>query len=519
MNDIGKGMLARVLSSMITGVDASLVEVEADLVFGLPVFTIVGLPDTAVRESRERVRSALRNAGFKLPPKKITVNLAPADLRKEGALYDLPVAIAILCAEGFIKSEAIKDYMFIGELSLYGRTKPVKGALSIAMAARSAGLKGLFIPGENADEAAMIEGIDIYGVETLQQVIRLLDEKEMPAPSYIRGSHNPLKLSPVYDTDMSEVKGQEHAKRALEVAAAGGHNVLMVGPPGSGKSMLAKRLSTILPDISFEETIETTRIHSLAGVLHQDAPVIPSRPFRYTHHTISYAGIAGGGSTPRPGEISLAHNGVLFLDEMPEYRRDVLEVLRQPMEDKCITIARAGSTVKYPARFMLVGAMNPCPCGYFSTSARNCVCSPLQIQRYRSRISGPLLDRIDIHINLPPVSSKDIRREEMGETSAEIRRRVNLARECQRVRYHSENGVYCSADLKESHISKYCRISRESGSLIEVAMDRLGLSVRGYDKILKVARTIADLDAREEILPQDVSEAIGYRMLDRISLC
>lgn len=507
-------MLSRVLSSMITGVDASIVEVEVDLVFGLPLFTIVGLPDTAVRESRERVKSALRNAGFKLPPKKITVNLAPANLKKEGALYDLPVAVAILCAEGFVNSESVKDYMFIGELSLYGRTKPVRGALSIAIAARNAGLKGLFIPDENAAEAAMIGGIDIYGVGTLQQVIKLLDERELAKP-YIRDLTLPLTTIPEFDTDMSDVKGQEHAKRALEVAAAGGHNVLMVGPPGSGKSMLAKRLSTILPDISFEETIETTRIHSLAGVLPQDEPVISSRPFRHTHHTISYAGIAGGGSTPRPGEISLAHNGVLFLDEVPEYRRDVLEVLRQPMEDKCITISRAGSTVKYPARFMLVGAMNPCPCGYYLSSVRNCVCTPHQIQRYRGRISGPLLDRIDIHVNLPPVSSMDIRTSANGETSAEIRRRVNLARDFQRVRYNGDKGVYCSSDLKEAHISKYCRLSKESNNLIEHAMDRLSMSVRGYDKILKVSRTIADLDTREEILPQDVSEAIGYRMLDR----
>ncbi len=507
-------MLARVLSSMITGVDASIIEVEADLVFGLPLFTIVGLPDTAVRESRERVRSALRNAGFKLPPKKITVNLAPADLKKEGALYDLPVAVAILCAEGLIRSETIKDHIFIGELSLYGRTRPVKGALSVAIAARNAGLKGIFIPDENAQEAAMIGGINIYGVESLQEVIRLLGHGELPSP-HVTDTCLSTKSSPVHDSDMSEVKGQEHAKRALEVAAAGGHNLLMVGPPGSGKSMLAKRLSTILPDFSFEEKIETTRIHSLAGVLPQDKPIVSTRPFRYTHHTISYAGIAGGGSTPRPGEISLAHNGVLFMDEMPEYRRDVLEVLRQPMEDKCITISRAGIAIKYPAKFMLVGAMNPCPCGYYSTAIKNCVCSPLQIQKYRGRISGPLLDRIDIHVNLPPLSSHDIRNNSMGESSAEIRSRVNMARENQRIRYGSERGVYCSADLRESHLGKYCRIGRDSDILIGNAMERLGLSVRGYDKILRVARTIADLDSREDILPQDVAEAIGYRMFDR----
>lgn len=509
-----ENMLARVLSSMITGIDASIVEVEVDMIYGLPMFTIVGLPDTAVRESRERVRSALRNAGFKLPPKKITVNLAPANVKKEGALYDLPVAIAILCAEGFVNNGCIKDYMFIGELSLYGRLKQIRGALSIAIAARDAGLKGLVIPAENAAEAAMIGGLDIYGAETLQQVIEFLDGRSEMTPC-IKDETALLRNCSVHDSDMSDVKGQEQAKRALEVAAAGGHNVLMVGPPGSGKSMLAKRLPTILPDISFEETIETTRVYSLAGVLKQDEPVISSRPFRHTHHTISYAGIAGGGSIPRPGEISLAHNGVLFLDEMPEYRRDVLEVLRQPMEDKCITISRAGSTVKYPARFMLVGAMNPCPCGYFSSPVRSCVCSPLQIQRYRSKISGPLLDRIDLHISLPPVSSKEMRTEGMGETSVVIRNRVNSAREIQRRRYGSIDGVYCSADLRESHVSKFCRISRESHDLIDHAMGRLGLSVRGYDKILKVARTIADLDSREEILVQDVSEAIGYRMLDR----
>ena len=507
-------MLARVYSSMITVIEAATVEVEVDIVYGLPIFTIVGLPDTAVRESKERVRSALRNAGFKFPSKKITVNLAPANVRKEGALYDLPVAVAILCAEGFINKEKVKDYMFIGELSLYGSIKPVRGALLIAIAARDAGFKGLLIPSENAAEAAIIPGIDVYGVETLQQVIGFLEEREVLKP-HATDVSNIFAGRPVYDTDISEVKGQEHAKRALEVAAAGGHNVLMIGPPGSGKSMLAKRLSTILPDMTFDEAIETTKIYSLTGRLHNEMPVITARPFRPTHHTISYAGMAGGGNTPRPGEITLAHNGVLFLDETPEYRRDVLEVLRQPIEDRHITISRAGGTMTYPARFMLVCAMNPCPCGYFTDPGRNCTCTPFQIQRYRSKMSGPLLDRIDIHINLPPVSMKEINSCMPAETSSNVRLRVNMARDTQRRRYKGENGIYCSADLNSTHIAKYCKIDNRSQEILEMAMGRLGLSARAYDRILKVARTIADIDTREEILPQDVSEAIGYRMLDR----
>ena len=499
---------------MITGIDASIVEVEVDMVFGLPMFTIVGLPDTAVRESRERVKAALRNAGFKFPPKKTTVNLAPANIKKEGALYDLPVAIAILCAEDILDKEKIKNFMFIGELSLDGHIKPVRGALSIAITARDKGLNGLFIPAENASEAAMISGINIYGVDTLPQVVDFLNERLELKPH--RTDIDKIFSDYLgYEGDLLEVKGQEFAKRALEITAAGGHNLLMIGPPGSGKTMLAKRLPTILPEISFNEAIETTKIYSLTGGLNRDKPIFATRPFRFPHHTISYAGMVGGGNIPKPGEISLAHNGVLFIDELPEYRRDVLEVLRQPLEDRYITVSRAGGSVTYPTRFMLVCAMNPCPCGYFMDPGKGCVCTPLQIQRYRSKISGPLLDRIDIHITLPPVSIKDMSSNRNGETSSVIRSRVNKAREMQRRRYGDKNGVLCNADMKASHIDRYCGINKRSQDIIEMAISRLGLSARAYEKVLKVARTIADLDSREEILPQDISEAIGYRMLDR----
>ncbi len=508
-------MLARVFSSMIQGIDASVVEVEVDMVFGLPLFTIVGLPDTAVRESKERVRAALRNAGFKFPSKKITVNLAPANIKKEGALYDLPVAVAILCAEGIIDGDRVKDYMLIGELSLDGRIKSLRGALSSAVTARDKGFKGLFIPVNNAAEAGLIKDLDIYGVETLSQVIRFFNN-DLALSSYRTDIEKFFSEPDMYEEDLSDVKGQEYAKRALEVAAAGRHNILMVGSPGSGKTMLASRLPTILPEMNFNEVIETTKLYSLTGGLNSDKPVLAERPFRVPHHTISYAGMAGGGHIPKPGEISLAHNGVLFIDELPEFRRDVLEVLRQPVENGYVTVTRSGGTVTYPSRFMLVCAMNPCPCGYFMDTGKQCMCSAIQIQRYRNKVSGPLLDRIDMHINLPPVSIREMRTTRSGEPSKDVRTRVNKARDLQHSRYKNEKGISYNAEMKVMHIDKYCKLNQASHNLLEAAISRLGLSARAYDKVLKVSRTIADLDLRENILPQDVSEAIGYRTMDRV---
>ncbi len=507
-------MLSNVLSASVIGIDAYKVEVEVDISSrGLPHFSMVGLPDAAVKESRDRVRASLKNIGFNFPLKQITVNLAPADLKKEGSAFDLPIAVGIIASEGLIEQSALDGYVFTGELSLDGRIKPVRGALSIALMVRDAGYRGLVLPRENAPEAAVVNGVNVYGIRSLPEVVEFLREGNLLLP-LVTDVKETMKTHSVYEDDFSEVKGQEHAKRAIEVAAAGGHNVLMVGPPGSGKTMLAKRFPTILPNMNFDEALETTRIHSIAGMLKDGQPLLATRPFRAPHHTISDVALIGGGQTPKPGEVSLAHNGVLFLDEIPEFKRNVLEVLRQPLENGEVTVSRAVASITYPASFMLVSAMNPCPCGYLSDPRHQCTCTPGQIYRYRRKVSGPLLDRIDIHIEVPAVPYKELSTEYAGETSEVIRQRVVRARDIQLARF-TKDRIYCNGHMKTRHIKKCCRLKEDAQGLLETAMQKLGLSARAYTRILKLSRTIADLEYSEEIHSHHISEAIQYRTLDR----
>lgn len=504
-------MLAKVLSAALFGLDAHLVEVEVDIGGGLPQFSVVGLPDATVRESRDRVRSALKNTGFSFPVKKITVNLAPADLKKEGSGLDLAIAVGILVAEGIVPQEATADRVLIGELSLDGRIKPVAGALSIGMACRNH--HAVVLPAENASEAAVVEGVQAYPVHTLPEAVEFLNgNRSIPVATVDRQALASGTISD--EEDFADVKGQEHAKRALEVAAAGGHNLLMLGPPGSGKTMLARRLPGILPPMGLEEALETARVHSVAGLLGNGRPLSMTRPFRAPHHSISDAGLIGGGTVPRPGEVSLAHHGVLFLDEIPEFKRHVLDGLRQPLEDGTVTLTRVNASLRYPARIMLVAAMNPCPCGYYGDRTRECVCTPNQIRRYRARLSGPLLDRLDIHVEVPPVPIRELGGDGRQESSAAIRARVTAARSRQAERYRCE-GLYSNAQLKPRHIKKYCALNKDGQELIERAMTKLGLSARAYGRILRVARTIADLAGSEAIDVSHLAEAIQYRSLDR----